>query len=1032
MKKILVLFTCLALGAGLLHAQGVTTGALSGSVVDPNGDPVPGTRVEAELLTTGNTYGTVTDSEGYFRIPNAKVGGPYEVRANLAGFKQQMLSNVFVRLGETTNLIINMQIEAAEGEIVVVGESSPLISPTKMGVASSVSEATLDAMPTVDRNLFDFARTNPLFSTYSPDEDATILSISGRNNRYNNIQIDGSVNNDVFGLAASGTPGGQTGTQPIQLDAVQELQLVTSSFDVRQGGFTGGSLNAITKSGTNEFHGAVFAYGSDDGLVGEPDDLPEFGTFEELEYGFSLGGPIMRDKLFFFVNYANNERDAPTGWSLDGSTGQAWQGGNFISEAQQFRQFTIDNYGYDPGGLGEVTRETPSDKIFARIDWNINESNTLLARYNFVDGQNIINRPDDDSYEWPSEAYDIAIETNSFVTQWNAVFSDSVFNELRFTFQTIRGPRTGVTAPFPHLQINNVDGDFNSWQAGTEQFSTFNGLDQDIVELNNDLTFFAGDHEIVIGTHNEFYSFDNLFIQNGFGSYQFDDLDAYYAGTANRFDYTFANDPANPSDTFDAYQLGLYAGDTWRARSNLTLIFGLRLDVPFFPDEPGSNQLAFDTYGIDTSQVPDGNLLWSPRLGFNWDIGGDATMQLRGGVGLFTGRVPYVWMSNNYGRTGLTQTTLRAFGDIPFNPDPFDQPTDIGGASTQEINAVDPDFEFPQTWRANLAFDYKLPWSNLVASVEGVWAQSTNEIDYKNLNLQRTGDLLPFDGRPIYEPVSSTFSGVYYLTNTDEGEATNYIFKLEKPYSADFPLWGSISYAYGESLVVNDGTSSRAVSNWQFTEAADPNNVGVSHSDFEVEHRGVINLNYELNRRSRWSTVVSVFWNRQTGRPYTNIYGFSFPSINQDTYMFNDLVYIPATADDVVITNGTWEQLDSYISRAGLDEFRGGIAPRNENSQPYVTQTDLAIRQNIPVPGNSSLQLTFDIFNFWNLVDDESGRVRYVSFGTVSPVTYRGVTDDGKPIYELRNVVTDPDTNIFSTDDFRSRWRARLGIRWSF
>jgi hypothetical protein len=1040
MKRWVLVLICSLAWSGVVHAQGVTTGSMAGVVSDPNNEAMPGVTVVATLTTTGTRYTALTDGVGRFRIANVKVGGPYEVTATLSGFQTQTVSDVYVRLGETSHLTVGLQLEAATGEIIVTGQAGELINPTRMGVGSSVTQGNLEALPTVERNLFDFARTNPVFSTYSPDEDATILSVSGRNPRYNNISIDGAVNNDVFGLADSGTPGGQSETQPIQLDAVQELQLVTSSFDVRQGGFTGGSVNVITKSGSNEFRGDVFGYTSSDSWVGNgPDFFPEFGTYDDTEYGFTLGGPIKRDKAFFFVTYGHNDLDRPTGWSLDGSTGQGWQDGAFVTEAEEFRQFNLDTYGYDPGGLGELTRETPSDKVLLKFDVNLDEGNNLTFRYNYVDASNVINRPDDGGYEWHNEAYDFKNETNSFVAQWNAVFGDDKFNELRVTYQTIRDNRGGVGQRFPHVEIIDVDGDFNSWEAGTEQFSTYNSLDTDIIELTNDFTFFAGDHEITIGTHNEFYSFKNLFIQDGFGSYEFDTLADYYAGIASRYDHTFPNDPDNPADEFSNYQLGFYAGDNWRARSNLTLIYGLRVDIPIFPDKPDYNPLADDTFGVDTSDIPSGNMLWSPRVGFNWDISGDGTKQLRGGVGLFTGRTPYVWISNNYGRTGTRQTTIRAFGDIPFNPDPDDQPTDIGGASTQEINAVDPDFNFPQTWRANLAYDHRLPIWNMVATAEVMYGRSENEIDYKNLNIVQTGETLPFDDRPLYEQLSSDFSGAYYLTNTSKGDATNVILKLEKPYG-DIPLWGSVSYTWGEANVVNDGTSSRAVSNWQYTEAFDPNNVGLSASDFEVRHRAIINLNYEFSRNTRYSTIVSLFWNRQSGKPYANIYAYNFPSINEDRYMFNDLLYVPSGPDDVEFTeNGDltqqeqWELFDDYLQRAGIANYKGQVVPRNVSSQPWVTQTDLAVRQNIGLPGRHSLQISLDIFNFWNLIDDESGLVRYIAFGTVSPVVYEGVNDDGNPIYELRNVVTDPEnTDIYTYNDLRSRWRARLGIRWSF
>jgi hypothetical protein len=1021
------------LWAGLAQAQGVTTGSLSGVVIDPTGAVVPGVSVVATFVPTSTRYATVTDMEGRFRILNVKVGSPYKVTASLPGFQTAEATDVAVRLGEDTYLTFNLQLEAATGEILVVSESSPLIGPLKMGVTSSVSEASIDALPSADRNLYDFARTNPVFTTYSPGEDSTVLSVSGRNNRYNNISIDGSVNNDVFGLAGSGTPGGQTESQPISLDAVQELQLVTSSYDVRQGGFTGGSLNVITKSGTNDWSGSVYGYYADDSFVNDIDELGELGTFDDQEYGFTLGGRLVRDKAFFFVNYEHRDLNEPTGYSMDGSGGVCYLDCEYTDEAAEFRNYVIDTYGYDPGGLGQVTVEKPNDKFFVRFDFNLNASNNLTLRHNYIDASKYVIRPDYDYWQFANNGYDFLNETNSTVAQWNSVWGDGYFNELRVTYQTIRDNRRSPTQAFPTIEITNPDGDFSSWQAGFEPFSTANALDQDIIEITNDFTFFAGDHEIIIGTHNELYSFDNLFIQQSYGAYEFDTLDDFYAGTASQFDYTYPNDPANPSDTFDMYQFGLYAGDTWRVKPNLTLVFGLRLDVPTFPDTPAYNPLVEDIFGVRTDRIPDGNLLWSPRIGFNWDISGDSSKQLRGGVGLFTGRTPFVWISNNYGRTGTRQTTIRAFGDIPFNPDPNDQPTDVGGASSQDVNTVDPDFEFPQTWRANLAYDHKLPWWDVVASAEVMYAKSVNEVTWRDLNLVQTGEVLPFDGRPIYEELSGTFSGNYYLTNTSKGDALNAILKLEKPYSAATPFWGSVSYAYGEANVINDATSSRAVSNFQYNEAADPNNPQLSPSDFEVRHRVTANINYEFNRSSRWSTVLSVFWNHQAGRPYMNIFDYNYPSPNEDQYMSNDPIYVPSGADDVVITNGTWDQLNAYFESYGLDKYKGRIAPRNSLRQPYVTQTDLAIRQNIPVPGKSSLQVLFDIYNFWNLIDDDSGWVRYVPFGTATPFTYEGVTDDGKPIYELNDEVLNPDENsIYSVDNIRSRWRMRLGVRWSF
>ncbi len=1033
MRRLFVVVLCMCLGAGVLHAQGVTTGAVSGVVDDPNGDPLPGVTVQAVLETTGTRYSTITDGMGRYSILNMKVGGPYRITASLQGFQDQAKTDVYVRLGETLGVPFQLQLEAVEAEVVVVSEADPLISPTRMGVASNVSTQEIESLPTIDRGLQDFARTNPLIAVIPDQDESSTISVMGRNARYNSVQIDGAVNTDVFGLPASASPGGQAETQPISLDAIQELQLVVSPYDVRQGGFSGGGINAITRSGTNAFRGSVYGYFRDDSLVGDgPDDFPELGTFEESQYGFRLGGPIMRDKSFFFVSGEMNRLDRPTGWSIDGQAGQQYLNGTVVEEAQRFLDILQSQYGYNAGGLSQQTRYTDSDKLFVRGDFNLSDNHNLTVRHNYIDAKNLINRPDYDTYQFPNNAYDFQNETNSTVAQLNSVLGDNMFNLARLTYQTIKDRRHGVGEDFPYIRIEDVDGDGNWFEAGTEPYSTANSLDQDVIEFTDDFTWITGDHEITIGTHNEFFSFKNLFLQDHFGSYRFEDLDAFEAGIAGQYDHTYSAD-ADPYDSFDVQQLGFYAGDTWRVKPNVTLNLGLRVDIPLFPDTPQYNPLVEEDFGYRTDEVPDGNMMWSPRLGFNWDIAGDGSKQLRGGVGLFSGRTPYVWISNNYGRTGIEQVTIRAYGDIPFNPDPNDQPTNIGGASSQDINVVDPDFEFPQVWRYNLAYDHRLPWWDLVATVEAVYADVKQDIDYENLNMVQTGETL-FDGRPIYTTVDRTFSGAYLLKNTSKGEQTNYILKLEKPYREGW--WGYVAYTYGDATVVNDGTSSRAVSNFQYTEAPDPNNAPESTSDFEVKHRFSAALSYQFNRDSKWATTLSMYYNHQAGRPYTAIFATPYGSggsVNNDYYFYNDPIYVPSGPDDVIITNGTWDQLNSWIESNGLGDYKGKIAPRNASRAPWTETLDLHVGQEIPV-GYGNFELTLDILNFMNLLDSDAGHVRFVPFGTVTPITYLGTDEDsGLPMYQLRREVTDPENySPFVLDNLRSRWQAKLGIRYSF
>lgn len=1047
MRNALRNLLCLAAAAALAvawapaaDAQGVTTGAISGQATDSEGGALPGSTITAVHLPTGTRYVVVTRADGSYLIAAARVGGPYTATAGLEGFTTQEKTDIFVRLGQAVPVDFTLELGAIEETVTVVGQADTLFSSTRTGAASNVSLAEIESLPTVGRGLEDFARTNPFMTVTSNNADPDSISVAGRNSRYNNIQIDGAVNNDLFGLADTGTPGGQADTTPISLDAIQEFELVIADFDVRQGGFSGGSVNAITRSGSNDWKGSVFYFTRDQDWVGDlpPESGGEFGTFEENQYGFRLGGPIARDRAFFFVNGEITEGEEPSGWSIDGSSGQAFQNGEVVAEAELFRQTLINRYGFDPGGLAENTRDNPSDKFFGRLDFNLADNHQLTLRHNYVDAENDINRPGPSVYEFPSETYAFTNETNSTVTQLNSVFGSNSFNEARLTYQTIkdrRAGRDGVT--FPWIELENVlPGSGIEFEAGTENFSTKNALDQDIIEITDDFTWIRGAHTLVIGTHNELFTFDNLFIQNAFGAYEFDNMEDFLDGRAETFQFTIVPPGQPESQKFDVNQLGLYFGDQWAVRSNLSLTYGLRVDAPFFPDKPTRNPFTETTYGFRTDEIPDGEPLWQPRVGFNWDMGGNARQQLRGGAGIFAGRAPYVWISNNYARTGIEQQFIRVttpFGQepsIPFNPDPLNQGLPPGVVpSFGEFNLIDPDFEFPQLLRFNLAYDRELPWWNLVASIEGIYADSLEEIDYRNVNLRQVG-VTPFDGRPVFDRVDSTVDGAFLITNTSEGESTNVAVKVERPGGRG--VWGSVAYVYGDSESVNEGTSSRAISNWQFNEAVDPNNTGAATSDFEVEHRFTGSLSYRFNPQTKWPTTVSLYYNHQSGRPYAYVLG-GFPSINGDRFAGNDLFYVPANENDVELVGGTWDQLNRFISaNECLSSHRGEIAPRNCEVAPWNSTLDLHLDQAIPV-GYGNLQLTFDMLNLANLFDDDSGQLRFVNFGALTVGNFLGTTPDGKPRYQVFNVVTRPETTpVFQTHSVRSRWRAKLGLRWTF
>ena len=513
----------LMLGAPIASAQTVTTGSLTGIVTDGQGGVLPGATVRALHTPTGTKYEAVSDAGGRYTILSARVG-PYDLMVMVPGFREDKQA-VTVSLGEQKTVDFKLQLASMTETITVTGSSQ--IDMARAGTAANVSGYAIENLPTIQRSLTDMARTSPYFSTTGLNEDPLALSVAGRNNRYNNVQIDGAVNNDVFGLAASGTPGGQTESQPISLDAIQELQLVVSPYDVRQGGFSGGGINAITKNGTNQFRGTGYFFGRNQDFVGENPTGTKVGQFKDQQSGVSLGGRIVQNKAFFFGNVEFGRRDNPSGVSVSGS------GQQFGREAEINRFISIlqNKYGYNPGGTDEFIRTVNNEKVFVRTDFNLASRHQLTARHNYGNSSNDIGRPTTSSYYLPDAFYRFRNKTNSSVLQLNSTMGTAV-NEARFTYQRIRDRRAGEPdeeRPFPFVQVSLSSGNV---RAGRENFSTANELDQDVYEFTDDFTWLRSAHTLTLGTHNEFFKFRNLFIRDAFGSYNFDNLDLFEQGLA--------------------------------------------------------------------------------------------------------------------------------------------------------------------------------------------------------------------------------------------------------------------------------------------------------------------------------------------------------------------------------------------------------------------------------------------------------------------------------------------------------------------
>ncbi len=1011
--------------AAVVGAQNATTGMIGGVVRDAQQGVLPGAAVIAVHAPTGTVYEAFARADGRFDLLNVQVG-PYALEVAMSGFGTRSLSGVVVTLGAATEVPVTLQLATLAETVEVVAEASEVFSPSRSGTTAGVATGVIETLPTLERSLQDFARVNPFFVKTSRNADSeSFLSVAGRSGRYNNIQIDGAVNNDLFGLARQGTPGGQANTQPISLDAVSELQLVVAPYDVRQSGFSGGGINVITRSGSNAFSGTGYFYSRNEGLVGSGvDDVP-IATFFDRQQGASVGGPLARNRAFFFANFESQRRETPVGYSLDGSSGVDF---GRLADAQRIVQIANSRYGYDvPGGFGEIIRGNPNDKLFVRTDVNLSPGHRLSLRHNFVNGIADVGSQSNFRYRFTDNFYLFESATNSTVGQLDSTFGNAV-NQARVSFQRIRDRRGPRSAPFPQVTIDLAGGE--EIRFGTEQFSTANALDQDIIEIHNDLTWVRGRHQFTIGTHNELFRFRNLFIRDNFGVYEFTSPERFAQGLAQSYSYSFSrtSDPRQAA-AFQVYQLGFYAGDQWRVRDDLSLTYGLRLDAPIFPDTPTANPLVERLYGRGTDVVP-ATRNWSPRIGFNYDLspGRAARQQVRGGLGLFHGRTPYVWLSNQYSNTGNEFQRIQVFFNpdnrIPFSADPNNQPTDIGSASTNEINLVDPDYRFPRLLRGNLAYDRDLGFFNLIGSVELLFSKTLQDIDYRNLNLVESG-AAP-DGRPTFTRLHRDFSNVVLLTNTNEGSSWTIATKLDKRFSDNWFMSGS--YLYGESRSVNDGGSSQATSNWRYNyNAGDPNAVPPGISNFSPGHRFNLSGSYRIPAGPAGVTLAA-YYNVQQGRPYSYLDGSDG---NGDGTRGNDLLYVPRDAGEVIVTDGSFDDLLRFLTD-GCDVTPGAIVPRNACRGPWTYALDFHVGVDVPV-GRNEVELFLDVQNLVNAFSSATGLVEFAFFQNLQPVRSSVDPETGRYVYSLNTPARPGFTgDRFTRDDLRSRWQAQLGLRYSF
>ncbi len=1061
-KLLLVALVVLTIPAIVL-GQGITTASMNGTVATISGEALVGANVVAVHEPSGTTFGAATRSDGRFNIPGVRVGGPYTITTSYIGYHTAKQENVVLAIGQDLRVDFKLAEEAVQlSEIVTVAERDAILTASNTGTISNVTTAQIEALPTITRSISDFTRLAPQVNTTGAG-----TSVAGKNNHQNNLQVDGAVLRDAFGLNADGSPTGSASSQPISLDAIQEFQVQIAPYDVRSGSFAGGLVNAVTRSGTNQFEGSAYFFGQNQSFVGDFEGN-EFGDFDDFNGGFRFGGPLVEDKVFFFVSGEVRRRDFPDTGGLLGS-GQAQEFP--ITEAQMNQIIDIANseYSYNPGGFSPFTNETNDQKIFARLDINLSPEHRLTVRHNFVDADfdDGINRSDD-TYTLESNQFTRDNQVNSTVVQLNSTFGSNMANELRLGYTTVRDKRSPLFADAPEFQINLEDAgsDLGEIRFGVERFSQKNALDQNTFEFTNNLLYYTGDHTLTFGTHNEFISFDNLFIQDAFGAYEFDvDINDLAAGT----DPFSTNAPTRfllsqsqvagvdePRAKWDYLQLGFYVQDEWKPSPKLNLTYGLRADIPIISDEPLANPLFQTTFNRSTTDVPSGNILWQPRVGFNYDLSEERTTQIRGGFGMFAGLPPAVWLSNAFSNTGVDFARVDISGDdiagIQASADPNSQPSVLGDVPTADIAVTDKDFKNPQVLRTNLAVDHQLQ-PGLVGTVEFMYSKNINEVRFINLNIGDPNNpgapvgTLP-DGRPDYgnSRVSSDFNTVILLDNVSSGHQLFLTGKLQKQMGRGFlpNLGGSLAYTYGQSDDVNSGTSSRSISNWQFQVTSDPNGSNAATSLWETRHRIVGDVSYGFNYGRGLGTTVALFYQGRSGEPFSYMYD---NNVNGDrSFGDNDLVFVPASQSDIsgvdfadqAAFDAEWARIETFINSSdALKDSRGKIFERNSARAPWNHRLDLRIAQKIPSIGGQNFELTLDLQNALNFLNKDWGHVQNVRFGADNFLDFQGYDDQGKPKVTLDprdsnddGVVTQEDS--YSTATFSSRWQAQFGIRYSF
>lgn len=1098
---------CLMLLSGSLVAQ-ETTSEIQGTVTDKT-NPLAGAVVTAIHVPSGTKYVTTTRKDGRYNLPNLKVGGPYQVTASYIGFKPETQENISLSLGQEFKANFDLTVStSALTDVVVTGtRQDKLINNNRTGSQEIVSRTQIERLPTINRSLQDFTKLEPTSNS---------TSFGGRSAQYNNITVDGANFNNSFGL--SGLLGGQTNSQPISLDAIEQIQVNVSPFDVTQGGFSGAGVNTVTKSGTNQFKGTAYTYLKGAGTQGyyvENTQVVKTPLTFNIK-GISLGGPIIKNKLFFFVSGETVRQSVPA-TSIVASDASHAPGGNVAAAnadtLNNLAAFLKSKFNYDPGAYQGYNFNTNSDKITLKFDWNINDKNTFTIKYNYlkssadqfastsrsgstsVSGAGIVTggQPGSISLPFYGSGYVINNNFNIFIAELNTRFSNKVNNKLQIGYTALRDFRSphSTSETFPLVDILNGAGNIYT-TFGYEPFTYNNLLNTDVFQFSDIVKIYKGSHEITLGTQDYYRKYQNAFAPVYQGAYQFNTLTDFYNsannGTANARNYSLQYS-ALPDGSFPfAYagstEIGLFAQDKWRASKNFTLTYGLRADLTIykqtFTDNPYFDALVFNGKSYNIGKAPATKPLWSPRAGFNWDVKGDKTLQVRGGFGVFSGPPPFVWISNQASNNGIQFGSFTNV-NVPFKADPNAyRPTAGAPNASYSVALTDENFKYPTVLKGGLALDkrFKNDW---VATLEFNYSKDINAVYYANINLNESNAfaLAGADNRQRYL-TSVANSNKYYFSgsslnnpnigtailmkNSNKGYAYTLTARVQKTFRN---LFVSAAYTYSDARNTAEGGST-ASSLWSARGVSqDPNADNLAYASFYQPHRVIAYASYRVEYGKHFATSIGATFEAAPAGVTSYVYN---GDLNGDGNTGNDLIYIPRNASEINLvksgsggsgtgtatsdprsgTIGTgaasvaansqiWNQLNNFINQDHYLAFhRGEYVNANAVILPFYKQLDLNITQDIYFKQGKdrhTLRLTLDLINAGNFVNRNWG-VRKTT-NLTNFLRYEGLGADGKtPSYSFTYLDANnqvPLTNSYTNNtSILSRWQMQFGIRYLF